>query len=74
LKQSGTIDKSVDGVFYLTTIKTGKYSLTVEESCDDKSTQSLEQTVWVKYVRRELESLNVWIEKNFWTRIAHSGM
>ena len=41
-------------VFVVTPTKTGKYTLTASDPC---SGASLTQTVWVKYVRRELQSL-----------------
>ena len=46
--------------FIVTPIKTGLYILTVEESCSHyaSSIRKLKQMVWVKYVRREILSLN----------------
>ena len=37
---------------------TGKYSIEVQEVCADAFQRSAASTVWVKYVRRELSSLN----------------
>ena len=35
----------------------GKYNLSISESCDNEAGRTLLQTVWVKYVRRELSTL-----------------
>ena len=62
-----TMSGSDDGayVFFVTPTKTGKYTLSVEESCDGVVGRSLEQTVWVKYVKRELQSLNDYDREEF---------
>ena len=56
-----TIEHSEDGIFTIKPTKTGQYTFHVEQSCDSDSTgvtkRELTQTVWVKYVRRELMSL-----------------
>jgi hypothetical protein len=54
---SGT---STDGSFSTSNFKTvGEYSVSIAESgCDDSHyTRSLDKSVWVKYVRRELSTL-----------------
>ena len=50
---SGTVDTT--GVLQVTLTKVGKYMLQVEDSCN--AAEPLSQTVWVKYVRRELSTL-----------------
>jgi hypothetical protein len=53
---------STDGNIAVTLRKAGKYALFVSEKCDDvldsSSSRRLDMNVWVKYVRRELSSLN----------------
>ena len=55
------IKESEDGIFQIHPTKTGQYLLHVEQSCDDDVEQQqkkqMTQTVWVKYVRRELTTL-----------------
>jgi hypothetical protein len=51
---SGTSD---DGVFTSTLEDVGTYTLKITEDCDSGSSSSLEKTIYVKYVRRELSSL-----------------
>jgi hypothetical protein len=53
--QSGS---TTDGVFRATAGAAGKYSLSISESCTDGTARSLDQDVYVKYIRRELTSLN----------------
>ena len=62
-----TMSGSDDGeyVFFVTPTKTGKYTMSVEESCDGIVGRSLEQTVWVKYVKREMQSLNDYDREEF---------
>ena len=58
--QSGSTngnDNHLLNVFYITPTKTGQYLLTVIDSCSSDSGYRFTQTVWVKYVRRELQSL-----------------
>ena len=52
-------------VFFVTPTKTGKYTMSVEESCDGVAGRTLTQTVWVKYVKRELQSLNDYDREEF---------
>ena len=56
-KYDGT---STDGHIVLTLDAVGQYTLTVSESCGDVSSlrRQLSISVWVKYVRRELSTLN----------------
>lgn len=60
---------STDGNIAVTLRKAGKYSLFVSEKCDDvldsTSSRRLDKNVWVKYVRRELSSLNEEDRENF---------
>lgn len=60
LLREGSVDDSSNGVFHVTPGKTGLYDLTIRETCTDKTQEKgpFIQPVWVKYVRRELESLN----------------
>jgi len=51
---TGGATTSGTAVFLVTPTKTGKYTLTASDPC---SGATLTQTVWVKYVRRELQSL-----------------
>jgi hypothetical protein len=51
----GEVDTS--GKFTVAPTKTGKYLLTVAEKCGDSTGNVLSQQVFVKYVRRELQSL-----------------
>ena len=54
------VDIDNDGVFEITpNARPGEYLLTVDEKCTNGglSTKTLSQTVWIKYVRRELMSL-----------------
>ena len=58
LAQSGSTESNhLLNVFYITPTKTGQYLLTVVDSCSSDSSYRFTQTVWVKYVRRELQSL-----------------
>ena len=52
-------EQSEDGVFQIQPTKTGQYNLHIEQTCDEdrSNDQVFEQSVWVKYVRRELLSL-----------------
>ena len=50
---SGTIDPTT-GILQITLTKVGKYMLQVDDSC---TSEPLSQTMWVKYVRRELSTL-----------------
>ena len=58
---SQQIKKSEDGVFTVKPTKTGQYVLHAEQTCDDdvdgQQKKQMTQTVWVKYVRRELMTL-----------------
>lgn len=61
--KDGLVDSlgmSADGSIILSLTTVGEYILAVDESCGDVSTsaRSLSKTVWVKYVRRELSTLN----------------
>ena len=60
---------STDGNIAVTLEKAGKYALFVSEKCDDvldsSSSRRLDMNVWVKYVRRELSSLNEEDRENF---------
>ena len=49
---SGTVDTT--GAIQITLTKVGKYMLLVDDSC---TSEQLSQTMWVKYVRRELSTL-----------------
>ena len=51
---------STDGTIVFTLNTVGEYTFTVLESCSDISSSSrqLSMSVWVKYVRRELSTLN----------------
>ena len=51
---------SLDGSILVTLSSVGEYTFTAAESCGDisDSSRSLTMSVWVKYVRRELSSLN----------------
>ena len=55
------VDTDNDGVFEITpNARPGEYLLTVDEKCWNggmSTTKTLSQTVWIKYVRRELMSL-----------------
>ena len=64
---SHTMSGSDDGeyVFFVTPTKTGKYTMKVTESCSGLAGRSLEKTVWVKYVKRELQSLNDYDREEF---------
>ena len=48
---------SSDGVIVTTLSTVGEYAFEVIETCDQMTTGHLNMTVWVKYVRRELQSL-----------------
>jgi len=64
---SHTMSGSDDGeyVFFVTPTKTGKYTMKVTESCGGLAGRSMEKTVWVKYVKRELQSLNDYDREEF---------
>lgn len=50
-----TVVAGTEGEIRLTLVKVGEYMMTVSDSC---SAEPLNQNVWVKYVRRELSTLN----------------
>ena len=60
--KTGLVDSSgvsTDGAIVMMLSTVGEYVIAVSESCGDMSTSArqLSQTVWVKYVRRELSTL-----------------
>ena len=60
IELSGTSTANIGTTFDLSPTKTGEYVLNVDEYCNNDLTiavNSLEQKLWVKYVRRELMSL-----------------
>ena len=63
LTMSGT--DNGEYVFFVNPTKTGKYTMKVAESCDGVMGRTLTQTMWVKYVKRELQSLNDYDREEF---------